>query len=215
MLTREEKWWKNRVLEDDMSIAIAINSKGQEEGYIIFKVQNRVFTVKEVIYTTLNGRKLLLEFMANHDTMAQQVKLVVTENDSLPLLLNEPRFDQKLIPYFMSRRVDVNLFLQLYPFSENEHVSSISIQISDDFFPENSGIYQLNFDHGTVHIIHKKQKETFDGIQCTIQQFTSLLLGFKRPVELYDLGLIAGNYEQVKKLEQLIPIQQTFFPDFF
>lgn len=215
MLKRNQMWWENRVLKDDMLIAVAYNEKAQEEGYIIFKVQNRVLTVKEMVYTTLNGRDLLFEFIANHDSMAKVAKLTVPENDSLPLLLNEPRFDQRIIPYFMARIVDVYNFLKNYPYLVNDQPVQLSLHITDDFFPENSGIYQLMLDNREVNISYEKKAEVSNLIHCSIQQLTSLLLGFQRPVDLHSLGFIQGDVEEIKKLEQIIPKQQTFLSDFF
>lgn len=215
MLVRSRKWWKYRVLDKDLSVAIALNEGGEEEGYIIFKVRDRIFTVKEMVYNTLNGWKLLLEFIANHDSMAHLVKLVVPENDQLPLLLNEPKFKQDLIPYFMARIVDVQSFLEIYPFKASNHEVKFSIHVYDEFFPENSGIYQLTIVGSEVNILYDNKGNVSSDIQCTIQQLTSLFLGFKRPTELYNLGLMKGDFESISQLEQVIPKQQTFLPDFF
>lgn len=215
MLMRDYQWWNSRVLKDDLLIGAAFNEEGQEEGYIIFKVQDRILTVIEMVYITLNGRKLLLEFIANHDSMVHRVKLVVPENDSLPLLLREPRFEQKLMPYFMARIVDVNSFLASYPFEQSTSTFSITLDITDEFFSENSGTYELNVEQGKTSVSYYNNNDSSSDINCTIQQLTSLLLGFKRPIDLYNLGLIKGELEKIKRLDQLIPAQQTFLLDFF
>lgn len=54
-----------------------------------------------------------------------------------------------------------------------------------------------------------------EGIYCTVQQLSVMLLGYKRPRELYDIGLIQGKKEEVEVMERLIPEQQTFFTDFY
>src|SRR5690625_4225879 len=144
MLTRDEKWWEQRVLTDSSShIAVAYNEAGEAEGYLIYKVKERIFTVIEMAYTSLNGWKLLLEFIANHDSMVKNVKMIVPENDQLTLLLANPEFDQKVTPYFMARIVDVFVFLKQYPFRESGQDQALIINVEDAFFPENSGAYQL------------------------------------------------------------------------
>lgn len=214
MLTRDEKWWKQRVLADpSLHISVAYNETGEAEGYLIYKVKENIFTVREMAYTTLNGWKLLLQFIANHDSMAKKVKMIVPENDQLALLLADPEFDQKIKPYFMARIVDVFAFLKQYPFRESGHKPALVIHVDDDFLSENSGSYELVEDESGVEITKVSQERS--GIKCTVQLLTSMLLGYKRPLELYDAGLIQGKLKEVEQLEQLIPVQQTFISDFY
>ena len=213
MILRDEKWWEQRVLKDKPHSAIAYNEKNQPEGYVLYEVKANTFTVKDMAYASANGWKLLLQFIANHDSMIEQVKMVVPENDNLPLLVDEPRFKQQIVPYFMARIVDVLAFLKDYPFQGGVH-QAVTIHVEDDFFPENSGVYQIS-KHGEVTSVSPGSMKSGNGIHCTIQSLTMMLLGYKRPVELYHLGLLEGEQEQIEQLEQLIPEQQTFFADFF
>src|SRR5699024_4206316 len=112
MLARDEKWWNDRILNKDMHIAIAYNDSDESVGYILFNVKKEIFNVIDIAYTSINGRNLLLKFIANHDSMAKTVEMTVPENDKLPLLLDEARFEQKSISYFMARIVDVHAFLK-------------------------------------------------------------------------------------------------------
>ncbi|MFS0675140.1 enhanced intracellular survival protein Eis [Ornithinibacillus sp. 179-J 7C1 HS] len=211
-LVRDEKWWKQRVLKDNYHIAIAYNDEHSPEGYIIFEVKEKLFTVVEIAYRSLSGLRLLMEFISNHDSMAEHAEFVVPENDNMPLLLDEPRFETKVDPYFMARVVDVIGFLKQYPTTVGRE--SISIFVEDSFLPENTGVYYVNptTDGLTCTVIKTEGKAE---IHCTIQQFTSMFLGYKRPRELAALGLIEGSQEAVEKLENLIPNQQTYLPDFF
>lgn len=61
------------------------------------------------------------------------------------------------------------------------------------------------------------QKETTNkrGIHSSIQQLTATLMGYKRPLELLQAALIDGEEEAISQLEKLIPVQQTFFLDFY
>lgn len=42
-----------------------------------------------------------------------------------------------------------------------------------------------------------------------------MLFGYKRPLELYEMDHILGSEEEVKTLEQLIPLHRPFIYDFF
>lgn len=217
MLIRDEKWWNERVIQKDMHIAVSYNENDEPNGYILFNVKNNTFHAKDMAYTSMNGRKLLLRFIANHDSMAQKVEIVVPENDRLPCLLNEPRFEQKVKPYFMARIVDIHAFLKQFPFTSNHE--SITLHIEDTFFPENTGTYQLRQNGDATNITFINDKPTMRAasasIQCSVQKLTSMCLGYSRPMDLSETGLIEGEKSEIEKLERIIPEQQPFFADFF
>lgn len=213
MLVRDEKWWEQRVLKDKQHVAIAYNEKAQPEGYVMYEVKANTFTVKDMAFTSANGWKLLLQFIANHDSMVEQVKMTVPEDDQLPLLVDEPRFEQKIVPYFMARIVDAFAFLKDYPFRE-EGTRAVKLHVEDDFFPENSGTYEIS-KNGKVTSVPSESLKFGRGIHCTIQSLTMMLLSYKRPLDLYRAGLLTGEQEQVEQLEGFIPEQQTFFADYF
>ncbi|WP_067730367.1 GNAT family N-acetyltransferase [Oceanobacillus damuensis] len=215
MLMRDEKWWEQRVLAKKSMVAVCYDQHNQTEGYLIYSVKHNVLEVEELIYNSLNGWKLLLEFIANHDSMAKEVKMTVPEDDNLPLLVDEPRFKQETSPYFMARIVDVLAFLKEFPFEPAPN-TSISIHIEDSFLPENNGLYQIHQTEESSAVSYQDgTAKDNGGVNCTVQQLTVMLLGYKRPMELYKAGLIQGDLYSVEVLEKLIPIKQTYFPDFF
>ncbi|GGJ98560.1 acetyltransferase [Lentibacillus kapialis] len=214
-LVRDEKWWEQRVLRGNWHKAAAFEENGNTAGYILYNVKDEKVTVHEHAFTTLNAQKLLLQFIANHDSMAEKVEMTVPENDNLTLLVDEPRFEQKITPYFMARIVDVHAFLQAYPFIK-ELTEAVTLHITDDFLPENNGDYQLSRTETGINVTcmpwNIRQDE---GIDCSVQQLTSMLMGYKRPFELYAADLLRGRWEQVHQLENIIPHRQTYFPDFY
>lgn len=217
-LARDDKWWQQRVFKNEEQLAIAYNKDNQPEGYIHYQVKDHELMVKELVYRSVNGWELLLEFIANHDSMANTVKMSLPENDPLTDLMNEPDFEQTIEPYFMARVVDVLSFLQKYPFKETTSSQSVTLSVTDEFFPDNDGIYQLHADKKEVTVSYvKSEMDDQDAVHCSIQQFTQMFLGYKRPLELYELGLIKGSKESAEKLEALIPNQQTYYTraDFF
>ncbi|MEI3606964.1 GNAT family N-acetyltransferase [Pseudogracilibacillus sp. SE30717A] len=213
MLKRNEKWWEQRVLSDEVAqIRVAYHETGHPEGYIIYKVRDEVFTVIEMAYTSLNGMYLLYEFIGNHDSMAKEVKMIVPENDLLPYKLKDPFFKQEKETFAMARIVDVYNFLKDYPFTEAE--GSVHILIEDESFPENSAGYHIQTQSGKTVVTKVKGLRNGD-INCTIQQFTSICFGFKRPQELFAHHLVDGKVSAIEQLEKMIPQKQTFLTDFF
>ncbi|MCG5103303.1 GNAT family N-acetyltransferase [Oceanobacillus alkalisoli] len=216
-LLRDEKWWKQRVLKDQHMIAVAYDEENQAEGYIIYQLKDRLFKVDEFVYNTTNALKVFMQFIANHDSMAEKVEMVVPEIDLLPLLVHEPRFKQKIMPYFMARIVDVEAFLKEYMSSISTAFGSLSIRVEDPFIEENTGIYTLHEADGKIDIVYESVMNNIKGpvISCTVQQLITMLLGYQRPEDLYQLELISGDTEAIELLEYIIPRKQTYFTDFF
>src|SRR5699024_1585983 len=217
-LVRDEKWWNQRVFKAMGQLAIAYNESNEAEGYIHYQVKDNVLEVNELVYCNVNGLKLLLEFIANHDSMADTIKMNVPESDMLSELMNEPTFKQQIKPYFMARVVDVLSFLEKYPFNVVAPQESITIFVEDEFFPENEGVYELRHDGNGVAVTQMKSKgNNQEMIRCSIQQFTKMFIGYKRPIDLLELGFIEGSEAEVKRLETWIPQKQTYYTlsDFF
>ncbi|WP_249872589.1 GNAT family N-acetyltransferase [Oceanobacillus saliphilus] len=215
MLTRDEKWWEQRVLAKNSMVAVCYDKNNQAEGYLIYSVKENMLQVEELVYNSLNGWRLLLEFISNHDSMAKEVKMTVPVNDNLPLLVDEPRFKQEISPYFMVRIVDVLAFLKEFPF-EQASDTSLFIHVEDSFLPDNSGVYKINQQNGSTEVTHLVEAANEKAeVHCNVQQFAAIMFGYKRPMELYRAGLIQGNQDALEKLNKLIPVSQSFFPDFF
>lgn len=215
MLNRDEHWWKHHVLKDPVEIVVAYDANGNAEGYLIYNVQENVLRVNEMVDCTLNAKKLLLQFMANHDSMVREVSMIVPSKDNLTLLIADPTFEQYIRPHFMARIVDVYGFLNDYLFQESALSDPLFLHIQDEFFTVNSGTYEIN-PASTDKKIHFHQNNLEkSGVHCDIQQLTVMLMGYKRPMELFEVGLIDGEVEAVMQLDNLIPVQQTFFTDSF
>ncbi|MBT2601280.1 MULTISPECIES: GNAT family N-acetyltransferase [unclassified Oceanobacillus] len=214
MLLRDLHWWEHKILSKEKLIAVSYDPQGEPDGYILYEVKKNILEVEELIHLTLASRQRLLHFISNHDSMAKEVKMVAAGHDALPLLLDDPRFEQKVSPYFMARIVDVSKFLQQYPFLAPMGDLTINLEIIDDFVESNSGTYRLESNNKQIYV-EKKSKEATLSVSITIQQLASILLGYKRPIELMEIGLIQGEQQQIETLDRIIPQTKPYFADFF
>lgn len=213
MLVRDTLWWQQRVLTDkEMNIAFAYNDKGIADGYLIYKVRNDELTVKELAYKNVNGRNLLYEFIGNHDSMAKKVKWIVPTTNNVPFIINNPYYEQMEKPYFMARIVDVKAFLEQYVYMTAD--TKIHLTVEDECVQENCGTYEVDIVDGEATSV-RQVDETNETIHCSVQYLTAMCLGYKRPLELYEDGLITGDIEMIHQLEKMLPSKQTFLTDFF
>ena len=214
-LNRKLNWWMNRIWKDDLVVAIGYNEKEEADSYVIFKVKDRLFQVDDYAYSSVSGLKRLLEFMSNHDSMVNAIEVTVPANDNMALLFHNRHLDQKLDAYFMGRIVDVEKFLQTFPYNETSEFRPFTIHVEDSFMPENSGTYLVEQDNQTVIVMKQATSSDYPSIHCSIQQLTAIMLSYRSATELATLELIHGDRHAIHQIDSLIPHQQTYIPDFF
>lgn len=217
MLVRDEEWWKRMVLGEEVHTAVYYAESGQPEGYLLYQVKNRELVISEFVFLNETARQGLWTYLANHDSMVTQVVFDrVPADDLLPLLLRDPRCKQETVPYFMARIVNAAAFVAEYSFAVPAATSPIhlGLRIEDGFAPWNEGNWQLAVSpEGKGSLLPGDQ--TNSGLVCDIQTLTALLLGYKRPREMFACGKLSGPETDVATLERLIPVSQTALLDFF
>ncbi|WP_058305761.1 GNAT family N-acetyltransferase [Gracilibacillus massiliensis] len=215
-LYREKQWWQHRIFDKKQTIAIAYNESNELDGYIIYNVQDRKLTIKDMAFSSLNGRRLIYQFLSNHDSMVDGVFVSLPEGDPITLLVDEPRFKQSTSPYFMSRIVDVEKFLAQYPYREEQKIQPFMIKVEDEFLEENNGYYEFNPGHMSMNVTKLEEpNRSIPLVSVSIQQLNTIMLNYRRPSELKDLELIKGEEEAIQELEKILPTQTPYFPDFF
>jgi predicted acetyltransferase len=213
MLLRSDDWWKKRVHSDKLQTAVYYGEDQQPTGYVLYKLNAESMDVEEYIYTNEEARKGLWNFICQHDSMVQKVKVIAPENDQLPFLLDNPRFQQEIVPYFMGRIVDLKLFLEQYQFNELDE--PLVFHVTDDFAEWNNGTYIIR--EGQVEQLAELDEadQARNGLHLDIQTMTAMLFGYQRPLFLHECGKLKGSQEQAEKLEQILPRSNPSFLDFF
>ncbi|WP_178023594.1 enhanced intracellular survival protein Eis [uncultured Paenibacillus sp.] len=217
MLVRDEEWWKRSVLGDQGHTAVYYTESGQPEGYLLYQVKNGELVVGEFVYLNETARQGLWAYLANHDSMVARVVIDrVPADDLLPYLLRDPRCKQETVPYFMARIVNAAAFIGDYSFTAPASAGRIrlDLRIEDGFAPWNGGDWRLEVSpegRGSL----TQADPVNPGLVCDIQTLTAMLLGYKRPREMFACGKLSGPEADAETLERLIPFSQTALLDFF
>ncbi|WP_179134607.1 GNAT family N-acetyltransferase [Oceanobacillus timonensis] len=219
MLVRDELWWEYHVFgKEGFTTAISYDHEGHADGYMRYKVKENKMDIDEWITVTPDSKKRLLQFMANHDSMVKEVHMTLPDDDVLPLFMDEPRAKQEQKPYFMTRIVDVESFLKVYPFQVSaEKEETYTIKVEDAAFEENSGVYRLHFQDG-FHYAEKIEPSAGQDVTTTltVQQLAMILLGKNTLEQLDEQELITGDFEEMKKLDAYLPVKRhPYLADFF
>ncbi|GEN88501.1 GNAT family N-acetyltransferase [Oceanobacillus sp. FSL W8-0428] len=219
MLARDDHWWEHKIFsKKELNTAISYDDKGNVDGYIRYKVKDSKMNIDEWVAITPDSKKRLLQFISNHDSMAKEVHLTLPDDDLLPLFMEEPRAKQEQKPYFMTRIVDVESFLKVYPFlKQGDREETYTIKVKDEICEENSGFYQIHFQNGTHHI-EKTENPAEQNLTASlsIQQLAMLLLGKITLEQLYQQAFISGDLDNIVKLDTYLPKKQhPYLADFF
>ncbi|PFS59290.1 GNAT family N-acetyltransferase [Bacillus cereus] len=210
MLVRDEKWWLQAVY-DDLTLAIYYDKHKTAVGYMLYKIENNKMTVEEFVPLHNEARNGLWNFICQHDSMIKELEMTISENEPLLYTLQEPRVKAEIKPYFMGRIVDVEQFLKQYELNWNNVQQEVILHITDSFAPWNNVSVRL-----ANHEITIMKEETIDkGIKLDINALSTIMFGYKRPLQLNELEFITGSEEEIQAFENIVPARKAFIYDFF
>ncbi|KML32715.1 enhanced intracellular survival protein Eis [Rossellomorea marisflavi] len=202
MLVRTDAWWKKK--EERWSIATYHAS--EMEGYILYTISEGTMTVDEFLPLTSGARRGLWNFICQHDSMVETVKVKLAEGEVLPLMLKNPRIKVEEYPYFMARVVDVEPFLATYLLDAGRF-EAFTLKVVDQYAPWNSTTYHLS-----VNGVERRKGDQAD-VELDIREFTAFAFGFLSAVDLAAMGHIGAG--EVTMLESISTARPTCFQDFF
>ncbi|WP_284037171.1 GNAT family N-acetyltransferase [Neobacillus sp. 114] len=216
MLKRETDWWKRSVYDDHSQLAVYYRSKNEALGYMLYEVKEHKMEVQEFVVIDHEARIGLWNFICQHDSMVNTVTMELASQDPFSYFLLQPNVKQEIVPYFMARVVDAEECLKRFPFlHENE---SLFLHLEDSHAPWNNGSYLLGIGEIKVfkektggQCVHPPKK----GIQLNINALSAILFGYKRPMELYEMGYLKGSKNEIELFEKKIPPIKSAFFDFF
>lgn len=219
MLVRNETWWRNSVFDESMQTAVYYSEDGVPEGYTLYRVEKKEMTVEELVFLNETARKALWTYLADHDSMVNQVTMMlVPPDDLLPFLMENPKnaFTQEVVPYFMARIINAKSFMETYPFLKTGEEFNVRLKLEDADASWNDGLWQWNISadgHGSLSPIHEEGIEA--DLTLNIGMLTTMLMGYKRPKQLHRYELLKGTPELAEKLERVVPMGQTALLDHF
>ncbi|EEL81636.1 Acetyltransferase, GNAT [Bacillus cereus AH1271] len=210
MLVRDKKWWLQAVY-DDLTLAIYYDKNKTAAGYMLYKIENNKMTVEEFVPLHNEARNGLWNFICQHDSMIKELEMTISENEPLLYTLQEPRVKAEIKPYFMGRIVDVEQFLKQCELNWNNVQQEVILHITDSFAPWNNVSVRLANREITI-----MKEETIDkGIKLDINALSTIMFGYKRPLELNELEFITGSEEEIQAFENIVPVRKAFIYDFF
>ncbi|MDL4841293.1 GNAT family N-acetyltransferase [Aquibacillus rhizosphaerae] len=214
MMKREDWWWNNRVISTDHRVILYINQNKVPTGYLIAKMDQQVLKVDEIVYRDGDACLGLLGWVGNHDSMTNQVEMIVQPKDEIAFYFNNPKVKLNKSAYFMTRIVDFESFIWKYPFFSTEKMN-ITIQLHDEIAEWNNGEWMVEIEDNRVkQVLFNSNKKSDAKISLDIQSLAALLFNSEDIQQLITFNRIKieGDVEGFKRLLQ--PLQPALL-DFF
>lgn len=214
-LLRNDLLWNEywRWDSDDMMAAVYYNESGQPDGYVLYRIADEVFHIKDMIFVNEEARSGLWNFISAHFSMISKVIGNTYMDEPLAFLLEDADIKETISPYYMARIVDLEQFILQYPFKPDTTDREWTFTLDDPMLSWNQGAFTLRITaEGKGEVIRASEKSN-DKID--IQTMTTMLLGYKRPDYLHKIGRISCKPETVDMLEDAIEQQTPYFSDYF
>lgn len=206
-----EEYWRWDL--DDLMAAIYYNDKGEPDGYVLYWIADEVFRVKDMIFVDEEARSGLWNFISAHFSMISKVIGDIYTDEPLAFLLEDADIKETISPYMMARIVDLEQFIQQYPFKPDTAAREWTFTLDDPLLSWNQGVFTLRITPEGQGSVSRGTQHTDD--KTDIQTLTTMLLGYKRPDYLNKIGRIHCAPETVDMLEDAIEQQTPYFSDYF
>ncbi|WP_101697037.1 GNAT family N-acetyltransferase [Clostridium minihomine] len=214
-MVRSDLAWNEYWLWDpeDMMAAVYYNEEGEPDGYVLYRIADEIFHIKDMIFVNEEARSGLWNFISAHFSMISKVIGNIFTDEPLAFLLEDADIKETISPYFMARIVDLERFISQYPFKPDKETREWTFTLDDPLLSWNQGVFTLRITpQGKGEVIRALQKSS-DKID--IQSMTTMLLGYKRPHYLHKIGRISCSPDTVEMLEDAIEQQTPYFSDYF
>jgi predicted acetyltransferase len=214
-LSREDWWYTYKFKQKkENHYALYYDEIGEVKGYVVYQLTAPKFVVVEWGYLTHEAFSGIVRFVSSHSGAFDSFEYSCGYSGSdKNYLLKNPFAKMSITPYMMGRIVDVELFLNKYPFTEKNF--SFALEITEDTYAKwNEGIFEIAVTNESINI--KKVEETsLPVISGTIQSVTQLLMGYLKIEELAFFNQVILSTDSLLEIGKCFPSQQPILNDYF
>ena len=198
---------------DDLQAAVYYNEQGDPDGYVIYRIADDIFHIKDMIFINEHARECLWNFVSAHLSMIDKVIGDTFTDEPLSFLLEDADIKESISPYFMGRIVDFEQFIAQFPFKPDTVERTWTFRLEDPLLTWNCGCFTLTIEKNGRGRAQRAEVESGDHLD--IQTMTTMLLGYKRPEYLHRIGRLSCSPETVELLEDALGQQVSYFSDYF
>lgn len=220
-LIREE-WWLDYVygMQEKYKFAIYLNANRKPEGYLVYTSAWECFEINDFGYLTKNAFQALVRFIGSHNGSSKEFSYNKGfDGENLSFLMPAPLIDMQVRPFMMGRIVEIQTFLDNYPFKVGIE-EQYYLEIEDTYGDWNEGVWSLKISQNGEGKIERANEQSNDLdderlIRGSIQKFTQLFMGYRTGSELHFFEEVSGEKGTILALSDRLPEGKPILEDYF
>ncbi|MGX7244045.1 GNAT family N-acetyltransferase [Enterococcus quebecensis] len=217
-----ESWWLEYTfgMDQENQFALYEDEEGSAKGYLIYQSSAERFVIKDWGYLTEQAFQSIVRFVGSHNGSSQEFYLETGfDGHNLSYLMQAPLVDMKITPFMMGRIIDLQSFLNKYPFKTGDN-ERYYLKVEDTYGSWNEGFWELLINEEGKSTVRKLEEQP-DLISdeallvSSIQSLTQVFMGYRTISELRFFGKISGKEKLIssldKRLVKGIPVLEDYF----
>jgi predicted acetyltransferase len=218
-LRRDEWWWRNDVLRrwdgNPYHARIWRDDAGNSRAYLIYRFdyggEKPKMVCRDIVALDAVARAQLFLFMADHFAQVEVVEFPTPIDAPLNAFLPDPPA-AAVKPAFLQRVLSVEALFAQYAVPADVQ-GTLTIAVSDDWWPAVAGSYRVEFAAGRCHA---QRSDAAADLHCTSGVLSQLLSRFVRPRSAQAFGMLTvTNRAALALLESATAGLPPFCSDYF
>lgn len=224
-LQRDEEWWRDRIFQaihGDIRYVYALDRKGQAEidGYIAYRINSTgnslCLNVDDLAFRDHDSYVRLLEFLANHDSQVETVRLPQEEETSLlDLVTNPDAIECTVSPGPQVRLVNVRQALSTISYPSDAQLT-VLLDITDTHAPWNDRVFEFVVRDGAGECRPVDNAGSDEACVTTnISTLSQLFVGYHSATEAHRYANLDAPECLIADLHSVFPPQTVYLRHYF
>lgn len=169
---------------------------GGIDGYVFFSQERpdnfngrQAIKVSDIGARTPEAATRAFQLMAEYDSIAEEIIFSGGPAHHFITLIPEHRFQMRFKDYWMLRLTQVEAALAARGYPQID--AQLTLHVTDDQIPENSGPYTLRVKDGRAEV--SRSAAGGGGLTMDVRALASLYTGFQTPQHLRQLARLSGD----------------------